>query len=71
MYVQSRLAGDDWDGDSTSNKSAIEAIVSSGNFIGSNDDDFQVYFGSNETNLIIVTTGLLLIISLQKYLHVK
>ena len=50
MYVQSRLAGDDWDGDSTSNKSAIEAIVSSGNFISSNDDDFQVYFGSNETN---------------------
>jgi hypothetical protein len=50
MYVQSRLAGDDWDGDSLSNKSAIEAIVSGGNFISSNDDDFQVYFGNNETN---------------------
>lgn len=50
MYVQTRLAGDDWDGDGTSNKSAIEAIVTGGDFISENTDDFQIYFNSKETN---------------------
>lgn len=50
IYVQSRLAGDDWDGDGTSNKSAIEAVVTGGSFISANADDFQVYFGTKETN---------------------
>lgn len=50
MYVQSRLAGDDWDGDGTSNKSSIEAIVADNKFISANSDDFQIYFGSSETN---------------------
>lgn len=50
MYVQSRLAGDDWDGDGRSNASAIEAIITEGNYINLNSDDFQIYYGSNETN---------------------
>lgn len=50
LLVQSRLAGDDWDGDGTSNATAIESIVTGGNFVSANADDFQIYFGSSETN---------------------
>jgi len=42
MYVSTKLSG--------ANASAVNAIVTSGNFIATTADDFQFQYGTNETN---------------------
>ena len=49
LYVQARLAGDDWDGDGVSNTNAINSIVTQGNFIAENSQDFQILHSTSAT----------------------
>lgn len=46
IYIQTRLLGDDWDGDGTSNTAVINALL--GNLIDSSDKDFAFQYGSSE-----------------------